>query len=59
MLPQMLGVTLGTFGIGRMILWTGRYKVFPVVGTAVAAGGLFSPSATSRAQRRTCGWSPR
>ena len=42
MLPQMLGVTLGTFGIGRMILWTGRYKVFPVVGTAVAAGGLFA-----------------
>ena len=32
MLPQMLGVTLGTFGIGRLILWTGRYKMFPVVG---------------------------
>ena len=42
MLPQMFGVTLGTFGIGRMILWTGRYKMFPVVGTAVAAGGLFA-----------------
>ena len=42
MLPQMIGVTLGTFGIGRMILWTGRYKVFPVIGTAVAAGGLFA-----------------
>ena len=42
MLPQMLGVTIGTFGIGRLILWTGRYKIFPVVGTAVAAGGLFA-----------------
>ena len=42
MLPQMLGVTIGTFGIGRLILWTGRYKMFPVVGTAVAAGGLFA-----------------
>ena len=42
LLPQMLGVTIGTFGIGRLILWTGRYKIFPVVGTAVAAGGLFA-----------------
>jgi hypothetical protein len=44
MLPQMIGVTLGTFGIGRMILWTGRYKPFPIVGTAVAAVGLFAIS---------------
>ena len=44
MLPQMIGVTLGTFGIGRLILWTGRYKAFPVIGTAVAAGGLFAIS---------------
>jgi EmrB/QacA subfamily drug resistance transporter len=42
MLPQMLGVTLGTFGIGRLILLTGRYKIYPVVGTAVAAAGLFA-----------------
>ena len=42
LLPQMLGVTIGTFGVGRLILWTGRYKIFPVVGTAVAAGGLFA-----------------
>jgi EmrB/QacA subfamily drug resistance transporter len=42
MLPQTIGVTLGTFGIGRLILWTGRYKIVPVVGTAVAAGGLFA-----------------
>ena len=44
MLPQMIGVTLGTFGIGRLILWTGRYKAFPVVGTAVAAAGLYAIS---------------
>ena len=44
MVPQMIGVTLGTFGIGRLILWTGRYKAFPVVGTAVAAGGLYAIS---------------
>jgi EmrB/QacA subfamily drug resistance transporter len=44
MLPQMIGVTLGTFGIGRLILWTGRYKRYPVVGTALAAGGLYAIS---------------
>lgn len=44
MLPQMIGVTFGTFGIGRLVLWTGRYKAFPVAGTAIAAGGLFTIS---------------
>jgi EmrB/QacA subfamily drug resistance transporter len=44
MLPQMIGVTLGTFGIGRMILWTGRYKAYPVIGTSVAAAGLYAIS---------------
>ncbi len=44
MLPQMLGVTLGTFGIGRLILRTGRYKAYPVVGSSVAAAGLFAIS---------------
>ena len=47
MLPQMIGITLGTFGIGRLVLWTGRYKQFPVVGTALAAGGLFMVSQIS------------
>ncbi|MFT3853197.1 MAG: MDR family MFS transporter [Ilumatobacteraceae bacterium] len=41
MLPQMIGVTIGTFGIGRLILRTGRYKAFPIVGCSVAAAGLF------------------
>ena len=44
MLPQMIGVTIGTFGIGRMILRTGRYKAFPVAGTAVGAAGLYAIS---------------
>ncbi len=44
MLPQMLGVTLGTFGIGRLIHRTGRYKLWPVIGTAVAVAGLASVS---------------
>ncbi len=44
MLPQMIGVTLGTFGIGRLILRTGRYKAFPVIGSAIAGAGLFAIS---------------
>ncbi len=44
MLPQLIGVTLGTFGIGRLILLTGRYKSFPVVGSTFAAVGSFAIS---------------
>jgi len=39
-LPQMLGVTIATFGIGRIIAKTGRYKVFPIVGSFLAFIGL-------------------
>ena len=39
-LPQMLGVTMATFGIGRMIAKTGKYKVFPIVGSVLAFFGL-------------------
>lgn len=42
MLPQMLGVTLATFGIGRMIARTGRYKPFPIIGTVVSVIGLLA-----------------
>lgn len=40
MLPQMAGVTAATFGVGRLIARTGRYKRFPVIGTTVATAGL-------------------
>jgi EmrB/QacA subfamily drug resistance transporter len=36
MLPQMIGVTLGTFGIGRLIASTGKCKPWPIAGTAIA-----------------------
>jgi EmrB/QacA subfamily drug resistance transporter len=39
-LPQMLGVTIATFGIGRIISKTGRYKVFPIVGSSLSFLGL-------------------
>ena len=47
MLPQMLGVTLGTFGIGRLIAKTGRCKPWPILGTAVAVCGLLVVSGIS------------
>ncbi|MEY3805466.1 MAG: hypothetical protein RIR69_278 [Actinomycetota bacterium] len=40
--PQMIGVTAATFGIGRLISKTGRYKPFPIYGASLAALGLFA-----------------
>jgi len=39
-LPQMVGVVAATFGIGRLIARTGRYKPFPIVGAFVAGLGM-------------------
>jgi MFS family permease len=39
-LPQMLGVTVATFGVGRIIAKTGKYKVFPVIGSVLCIFGL-------------------
>jgi EmrB/QacA subfamily drug resistance transporter len=41
LLPMMLGVLVTSIGSGQAISRIGRYKVFPVVGTAVMAVGLF------------------
>jgi MFS family permease len=32
----MIGVTMATFGIGRLISKTGKYKPFPIIGAAVS-----------------------
>src|SRR5207237_4776136 len=40
-LPLMLGLMTSSIISGRIITRTGRYKVFPVVGTAVIAVGLY------------------
>jgi EmrB/QacA subfamily drug resistance transporter len=40
LVPVMAGVLIGSIGSGQLITRTGRYKVFPVVGTAVAAVGM-------------------
>ncbi|MBV8385301.1 MAG: MFS transporter [Acidimicrobiia bacterium] len=40
-LPLMVGLTIASILSGRVITRTGRYKVFPVTGTAMMAIGLY------------------
>lgn len=39
--PLMLGLIVGTVGSGRLITRWGRYKAFPVAGTAIMAVGIW------------------
>jgi MFS family permease len=39
--PMMLGVLVASIGSGQLVARWGRYKVFPIVGTAVMALGLY------------------
>lgn len=48
MLPMMVGLLLTSVGSGQIISHTGRYKVFPIAGTAVTAVGLFLLSLMGR-----------
>jgi EmrB/QacA subfamily drug resistance transporter len=48
MTPMMLGLLLTSIGSGQLITRTGRYKVFPIIGTAVTAVGLYLLSLMGR-----------
>src|SRR5579875_353410 len=39
--PLMVGITIGALATGRIIRWTGRYKMIPLVGLPVAALAFF------------------
>ncbi len=41
LLPMMLGLLLTSIGTGQLVSRWGRYKIFPVMGTAVMTAGLF------------------
>jgi EmrB/QacA subfamily drug resistance transporter len=41
LLPLMAGVLLTSIGSGRLITRTGRYKIFPIIGTALVVVGLY------------------
>jgi hypothetical protein len=40
LVPVMAGVLIGSIGSGQVITATGRYKAFPIAGTAIAAVGM-------------------
>ena len=40
LVPVMAGVLIGSIGSGQVITSTGRYKAFPIAGTAIAAVGM-------------------
>jgi EmrB/QacA subfamily drug resistance transporter len=41
LLPMMLGLLLTSIGTGQLVSRWGRYKIFPIVGTAVMTLGLY------------------
>ncbi|MFJ9456920.1 MDR family MFS transporter [Kitasatospora sp. NPDC101447] len=41
MLPMVIGLLLASIGSGTAVSRTGKYRVFPIVGTAVMALGLY------------------
>ena len=40
LLPMVLGLLITSIGSGQLIARTGRYKVFPIIGTALMAVAL-------------------
>lgn len=40
LLPLTTGVLIGSVGSGRLTVRTGRYRVYPIAGSACAAGGM-------------------
>ena len=48
-LPLMLGITVGATATGRLVRLTGRYKLFPIVGFAVAAASFLTMIGVTRA----------
>ena len=41
LLPVMVGLLISSIGSGQLISRTGRYKIFPIAGTAITVVGLF------------------
>ncbi len=41
LLPQVLGLLLTSVGSGQLIARTGRYKIYPIIGTGLLAVALF------------------
>jgi MFS family permease len=48
-LPLMIGITVGATATGRLVRRTGRYKLFPIVGFALAALSFLALAGVTRA----------
>ncbi|HEY9310786.1 MDR family MFS transporter [Williamsia sp.] len=48
MIPMMAGLLITSIGSGQLISRTGRYKVFPILGTAIFTVGLYLLSTMDR-----------
>ncbi|MGE5597278.1 MAG: MDR family MFS transporter [Hyphomicrobiales bacterium] len=53
LLPLMLGLLSTSIAAGQLITRTGRYRVFPIAGTAIASVGLFLLSTMDADTSRT------
>jgi EmrB/QacA subfamily drug resistance transporter len=54
MLPMMGGMLVTSIASGQLISRTGRYKIFPIIGTLVMAIGLYLLSRRARRSRCSC-----
>ncbi|MFJ9525362.1 MFS transporter [Streptomyces cyaneofuscatus] len=52
MLPMMLGIVGGSIVSGQLITRTGRYRVYPIVGSAVSVVGMWLLSGLERGTSR-------
>lgn len=41
MLPMILGLMIASIGVGQLIARTGKYRIFPITGTACMSAGFF------------------
>jgi len=48
MTPMMLGMLITSIGSGQLISRTGRYKIYPILGTAITSCGLYMLSLMGR-----------
>ncbi|GAA1729947.1 MFS transporter [Isoptericola hypogeus] len=48
MTPMMLGMLITSIGSGQLISRTGRYKIYPILGTAITSCGLYLLSLMGR-----------
>ena len=53
LMPQMIGILVGTIGAGRLTTRTGHYKIFPLIGLPMLATSFF---VLSRMQPDTSQW---